>query len=414
MNKNQAMLVLWWPKAPEQARAEEEGRQPRVRFEVVAPNGDRLHGGEELLNRLPTDLPCLVLLDPSEVGLFAVNPPKLSGNKLKEALPFLVEPFLLNEPEENHVSLWSSLPRHAQGAQLATVLGKLRARSVVGQCKQLGLKIAGVSCETLRDAHNHGVLWTSGEYALLTDGVDTPAAVSIHQPVVAKVVLEKRLAAAPASSVICSPATLQQLQGLGLAQHPALQVGDTKALTPLRSLLQKSLLGADELRRLGMRGGMGTSSHAKLWAPAGALAVVAVLGLNALAFKAQLTTEGIEAAIAETYAQAMPNTPMVADPLLLIEREKRTLTSGMNTSNASGMTALLHEVGQAMEDAPFNSLVDFAWADNTLSLRFNANVTEAQQTSALQKLKARRLDAKWLIGAQSKLPVLQVKRSTQS
>ncbi|HEX4918994.1 MAG TPA: type II secretion system protein GspL [Limnobacter sp.] len=414
MNKNQAMLVLWWPKAPEQARAEEEGRLPRLRFEVLAPNGDRLHGGEEILNRLPTDLPCLVLLDPSEVGLFAVIPPKLSGKKLKDALPFLVEPFLLNEPEENHVSLWSMLPKHPQGAQMAAVLGKIRARSVVGLCKQHGLKLAGVSCETLRDPHGNGVLWTSGEYALLADGTDTPAAVSMHQPVVAKVVLEKRLAAAPVSSVSCSPATLQHLQSLGLAQHAALQVGDAKALAPLRSLLQKNLLSVDELRRMGMRGGVSSPGYVKLLAPALALAAIAVLGLNVLAFKVKHTTQNIEEAIAEAYAQAMPNTPMVADPLLLIEREKRNLTSGMNTSNASGMTALLHEVGQAMEDAPFNSLVDFAWADHTLSLRFNANVTEAQQTSALQKLKARRLDAKWLIGAQSKLPVLQVKRSTQS
>jgi hypothetical protein len=101
---------------------------------------------------------------------------------------------------------------------------------------------------------------------------------------------------------------------------------------------------------------------------------------------------------------------MVADPLLLIEREKRNLNAGLDTSNAQGMSALLHEVGLAMEQAPFNSMVDFAWADNTLSVRFTANVTEDQQGAALQKLNARRLDAKWLIGAKSNLPVLQVKK----
>ena len=124
MNNNQPLLVIWWPKALDQARAEEEGRMIRLRYEVLARSGDKLHGGEEALNKLPKDLPCLVLVNPTEVGLFAVVPPKLTGNKLKEALPFLVEPYLLNEPEENHVSLWPNLPNHLGGAKLAAVLGK--------------------------------------------------------------------------------------------------------------------------------------------------------------------------------------------------------------------------------------------------------------------------------------------------
>ncbi|HEX4880680.1 MAG TPA: type II secretion system protein GspL [Limnobacter sp.] len=413
MSKNQAMLVAWWPKASEQAQAEEAGRLPRLRFEVRAPNGDKLHGGEESLGKIPKDMPCLVLLDPSDVGLFAVTPPKLSGNKLKEALPFLVEPYLLNEPEENHVTLWPLLGQHGQGAQLAAVLAKNRARNVVGLCKQHGLKLLGVSCETLRDVQGGAALWHTGEYAILADGIEAPMVVPLDQAVVAKVILEKRLAASAPGSVACSPGTLQNLQALGLAQHAALQIGDIKQLSPLRGLVQRSLLGADELRRLGMRGHVNPDGARKLLTPALALGAIAVVGLNLLAFKARHTAQTIEEAIQTSYAQAMPNTPMVADPLLLIEREKRTLTAGMNTSNATGMTALLHEVGQALEDAPFNSVVDLAWADNTLSVRFNASVTEAQQESALQRLKARRLDAKWLIGAQSKLPVLQVKRGAQ-
>lgn len=410
MNKNQATLVLWWPKASEQTRAEEEGRMPRLRFEVHAAQGDRLHGGEEALNRLPTDMPCLVLLDPTEVGLFAVTPPKLSGNKLKEALPFLVEPFLLNEPEENHVSLWPLIPGHPQGAQLAAVVAKNRARSVVALCRQHGLKLLGLSCETLRSSHSERVLWVSGEHALMVDGVDTPLVLPLQQTTVAKVLLEQRLATCPENSVSCTPASMARLQPLGLENHRALQVGEIKGLAPLRSLTNKALLSQDDMRRMGVRNSGPTPGVKKLLAPALALVAVAVVGLNLLAFKATHTANSIEQAIADTYAQAMPNTPMVADPLLLIEREKRTITSGMNTSNATGLAALLHEVGQAMEDAPFNSMVDLAWAENTLSVRFTANVSEIQQEEALQRLKARRLDAKWLIGAKSKLPVLQVKR----
>jgi len=75
LNNNQPLLVIWWPKALDQTRAEEEGRMIRLRYEVLARSGDKLHGGEEALNKLPKDLPCLVLVNPTEVGLFAVVPP---------------------------------------------------------------------------------------------------------------------------------------------------------------------------------------------------------------------------------------------------------------------------------------------------------------------------------------------------
>lgn len=413
MNNKQPLLVVWWPKAQDQTRAEEEGRSLRVRYEVIASGGDKLHGGEELLGRLPKDLPCLVLVNPAEVGLFAVVPPKLSGTKLKEALPFLVEPFLLNEPEENHVSLWPNLPNHTGGAKLAAVLGKARARAIVGTCGQNGLKLAGLSCETLREkTGNQTVMWTSGQDLILLDGIDSPLLAPMAQTAVLRVMLQRRLPASVNDKVTLLGNDHDWLQSalggqLPLSQFEAVQrIG----VEPLPRLLGKSLLSADELRKLGMRPVGNQAGLKKLLAPVLALAAVAVLGLNALAIKAKSIQGDIEAQIEQSYAQALPNTPMVADPLLLIEREKRNLNAGMDTNNSNSASALLHEIGQAMGQAPFNSVLDFAWADNTLSVRFNANLNEDQQGLALQQLKARRLDAKWLIGAQSNLPVLQVKK----
>jgi len=413
LNNNQPLLVIWWPKALDQARAEEEGRMIRLRYEVLARSGDKLHGGEEALNKLPKDLPCLVLVNPTEVGLFAVVPPKLTGNKLKEALPFLVEPYLLNEPEENHVSLWPNLPNHLGGAKLAAVLGKTRARSIVSNCAQQGLKLAGLSCETLRErTGNEGAAWLSGQDFILVDGIDTPLLTPTAQAAVLKVMLQRRLqqAGAPVIELNNTDYAWLSNQVDGAMGENKIRASTRAPIEPLPRLLNKSLLSADELRKMGMRPMANQAGLRKLIAPAMALLAVAILGLNALAFKIESANAAIETQIAESYAQALPNTPMVADPLLLIEREKRNLNAGLDTSNAQGASALLHEVGLAMEQAPFNSMVDFAWAENTLSVRFNANISEDQQAAALQKLKARRLDAKWLIGAQSNLPVLQVKK----
>lgn len=413
MNNNQPVLVIWWPKALDQARAEEEGRVIRVRYEVQSRQGDMLHGGEESLTRLPKDMPCLVLLNPTELGLFAVAPPKLSGSKLKEALPFLVEPFLLNEPEENHVSLWPGLPDHAGGAKLAAVLSKTRARDVVAACTQHGLKLVALSCEKLRErTGSEGAAWLSGQDFILVDGIDTPLLTPTAQPAVLKVMLQRRLQQTGAPVIQASAndhAWLSKQVGGALGEN-RIQATPRAPIEPLPRLLNKSLLSVDELRKMGMRPMVNELGLRKLLAPALVLLAVAVVGLNALAFKAYRATAAIEEQIAESFAQALPNTPMVADPLLLIEREKRSLNAGLDTSNAQGVSALLHEVGLAMDQAPFNSMADFAWADNSLSLRFNANVTEDQQVDALQKLKARRLDARWLIGAQSNLPVLQVKK----
>ena len=104
MSNKQASLLVWWANSHDQAKADGEGRALRVRYEVHGPGG-KLHGGEELPTHLPKDLPCIVLIAPSEVSMLAVTPPKLSGQKLQDALPYVVEPYLLNDPDDNHASL---------------------------------------------------------------------------------------------------------------------------------------------------------------------------------------------------------------------------------------------------------------------------------------------------------------------
>lgn len=414
MNNNQPLLVIWWPQAQEQARWDDTGLASRVRYEVVSRNGQKLSSGEELLGKLPRDLPCLVLVNPLEVGLFAVEAPQLSGKKLKEALPFLVEPFLLNEPEENHVSLWPNLPNHASKAKLAAVLEKTRARAIVTACARQGLKLAALSCETLRaPTGSAGAAWVSGTDFILVDGVDTPLLTPIAQMPVLKVMLQRRLQFSGTPDIDMNAGDHEWLTAQ-LGTPADISKLKRQARTPvdnLTALLAKSLLNTDELRRMGMRPSSDANGLTRLLVPSLVLCAVAVVGLNALAFKAKRHEAAIEADIAQQFSQALPNTPMVADPLLLIEREKRNLTAGLDTPNTQGVSALLHEAGLAMAQAPFNSMVDFAWADNVLSIRFQANVTEEQQATALQNLKARKLDAKWLVGAQSKLPVLQIKKS---
>lgn len=412
MSKTQATLMVWWPKAHEHNKAEDEGRTLRVRYEVHAPGG-KLHGGEEALTALPKDLPCLVLAAPSEVSLFSVVPPKLSGNKLKDALPFLVEPFLLNEPEENHVTLWGKLVAGEAGNQLSAVISKTHARSIVAGCRKAGLKLVGISCETLREpVGNAPVAWFSGDDFIWVDGLQVPLVVPVQQSAVLKVMLQNRISQTGVGKVFMNAGDAARLKEL-LGEIPAALPIETPGKAMVQGaaqLVSKTLVSAEELRRMGMKGMGPTKGSQGLMTACLGLLAVAVLGLNALAFKATQNAQTIEDTIAQRYAAVLPTTPMVADPLLLIQREKNTLTAGAGNTDQQGVANLLHAVGLAMDDAPFNSMVDFAWADNTLSVRFTPNLSTGTQESALQKLKSSGLAAKWLITGKDTGPVLQVQK----
>nr|WP_306173710.1 type II secretion system protein GspL [Limnobacter humi] len=403
--------MVWWPNSHDQAKADGEGRALRVRYEVHGPGG-KLHGGEELPTHLPKDLPCIVLIAPSEVSMLAVTPPKLSGQKLQDALPYVVEPYLLNDPDDNHASLWHAL---SDGQRLAAVVGKATVRSVVSACRQAGLQVQAVSCETLRrPVQADRVMWFSGSDLLLAEPAAPPTVLPTQPPVVLTALLQRVLGSTTVEMLAADRSRLEAL----LASSTLLEHVQTVPRLPLSALAllrECSLVRADELRRLGIRAPAASHGKKSLLTAAAGLLLVGVIGLNALALKARHQSAHIEQSIAERYAQAMPDTPMIADPLLLIEREKRTLSSGLASSNAQGGAShWLHEVGVAMQEAPFNSLNEVAFSKGTLSLRFGANVTQAMQESTVQRLKARGLSAQWTKAGTDNQPVLQVKQGAPS
>lgn len=402
MSSSQPLVIAWWPTAYEQKDAEDQGRSLMIRYEVHSRLGQKLHGGVEPAHRLPKDMPVLVLLAPTDVGLFAIETPRISGRKLKDALPFLVEPFILNEPEENLVSIWPKYLRGDEPRQLASVLEKRRAREVLDSCTKLGLKLVGLSCESLRKPTVEGLTaWLSGDFVLIADAQSSPLIATKGQLSLIK-------------------AKLGQDTNLLVSEHDAhwfieqlgpnrVKSGGAGVTSPLISLMECLLTTPEDLRKLGFRGQSSIESPWKaLQKPFLVLATCAIVSLNVVAFQEKHTLETINDQIEQAYQKALPNTPMIADPLLLIEREKNKLNSGQQSGQNRSIAWLLHEVGLAMDTAPFNSMAGFAWQDNTLTLRFQANVQQADQDAAVQKLKARNLEGRWLIGGTSKLPLLQV------
>lgn len=402
---SKSVLVVWWPLQQEQMALEDAGRVPQVRYELCGPLGHRLSAGTESLSRLPKDTPCLVLLPSSEVSLLAVVPPKLSGKKLKDALPFLVEPLLLNEPEENFVSLWPALPSGAQGEQLAAVVSKIRIRSVVALCRQHGLNVAGISTEALiQPADSATWMWLSGRHLMLVDGKKPPLSLDLDQPSLVSALLQKRLSLAT-FGVWMPEECKRKLDSLKSELGAAAERLD-ELNSPGRSLkheqlnyttlLKRPLVGAEELRKMGLKANAaGASSLGTLVAPALIFAAIGLIGLNVWALKVSSQEKALEEDMAKTYSQSLPNTPMVADPLLLIEREIKFISSGSQNTNSDGVSYVLHEVGLSLESAPFNSMQDIQYEPGKLILKFGANIEERSRSESIQRLKAKNIVARW-------------------
>ena len=403
-------MAIWWPDAHSESRHEQDGTVPVVRYETLAESGVTLNSGTETLNRLPKDLSCVVLVQPGEVSFVSVVPPPISGKKLRDSLPFLVEPHLLNDLEENFLGFWPDLTA-APDTALVSVIAKSRIRQIANQCRQFGLQMAGISCELLHDC-KQPLLWTSDGFLLVADKLAPPLALDLQQTASVSALLGRRTRKLQEelgneSTWTVLPSDWEQLRPLA----PEGTVVQKEAVKPSSiELLKKPLCTKDDLKKLGVSVNQSDAlPYRQLTKAVAVFALVGIVGLNLLAFKVNQQEQALREEIETSFKQALPDTPMVADPLLLIDRAKRQLSEGTQTTNTEGVSYLFHEVGLALDNAPFNSLTELNWTDNQLTLTFNPNVTQAMQEEALNKLKGKPVNAKWVIGSgTNENPVLQV------
>lgn len=412
MSKSSPFIVIWWPMAHEQSLVEQEGKLPLIRYCVLSDSGQIINKGQELLNKLPTDMPCLVLLHPAESTLISVTPPPISGKKLRDSLPFLVEPYLLNDPEENFLGYWRDL-LHAQDKALVSVVKKTRIREIIAACNQYQLKVNAISSEMLISP-TEPTARASGDMLILADKLSPPVAIGLNQTQLTRAIVHRRSkalgdAGSQNQRFAISKHDLQLISGW--ANDDYFSTSDPVS-SDLLLLIKRPLCSQDELKRMGLKINHNDANGTRtLLRPLALLTIVAVAGLNGLAFKAQQQEKSLRADIESAYKKVLPDTPMVADPLLLIERAKRQLNQGTQATNTDGLAYLFHEVALSLDGAPFNSLVSLDWKNQQLKLTFNPNVTQGIQEEALSKLKSKPIEANWIVGTENINPVLQARWS---
>ncbi len=122
---------------------------------------------------------------------------------------------------------------------------------------------------------------------------------------------------------------------------------------------------------------------------------VFILGINILAYRANQQQNELKQLIKTTFQRVMPNTPLAADPVLLMQQRQAELMQGQAQNPSDSFTYLFHQVGISLEHLPFNSLEQIEWNNNELVLDFSENVTPDMHEQAIRTLQTHSINGKW-------------------
>ena len=399
-------LVLhnWWPTRQIITQLKAAGLLPKVRFEVCNAQGQRLQTGTAALQDLPRNLDCWIFLDASDIALLTTDLPKLTPRQLQEGLAFLVENQLISSPEDNWVRAHGQLGQAKEGrfTTLVSAVDKLLMRQVLSTLADTGLRVRAITAEPLVLApKGHPVWLLCTEYeAWICTPSKAPWALPLTDPDQAKQLLTwwvqsyNSNRSTPLSEFVIIPINKQQIPTLEAI------VGDRPIIWRERNQLKRSeqaahLLPTLELKRAKVSGQSNNALFATVVALAVVLAVGWIIGLNAYAWRQTQRLAAVQAKIESAFNDAMPNTPMIADPVLLLERHKSELAKGIATDNTAGFSTLMHNAGQALSSLPSNSVDAAEYQSGKLTLIFNNTLTQEQKSAIEAMLKGQQMQAVW-------------------
>lgn len=397
--KNTSTLVIWWP-----STSKEElpltGNEQLLTYKVISNTGLTVDSGEQTLSQLPKNLPCLILVHPNDLLLLTITPPKASGKKLKQALPFIAEPLILNDPEQNFFKLWPNLfKQESADKALLSVISKKAVQKILTICDKHALTVSTLSNELLLDC-SQPCVWLSNNWLFINDQIKPPSAFALDQIDLIKPIIQKRLLSELNSNVPPHFFVSQKDYEMFNSYFPEhLKPVDNQSFRPgLHTLLQNPLVDPEDLKSSNLGGSRKKtqSDPLSIWKPIYALCLVLVIGLNLLAHKVNQQEEQLNNEIKTTFKRVMPNTPMAADPLLLMQQRKRQLEQGQAQNSGQNFANFFHQVAISLEHLPFNSLEALQWQENQLRLIFSDNVTKSMQDQATRTLDTRSISGRWV------------------
>lgn len=353
------------------------------------------------LDALPPLKSVTLVFDARDVTLLRAKVPPLSGVRLRQALPNIVEDLLLQDAQQCALALG---PRVGDGERLIAVIDRGWLELVVGAFERKGAKVtaawpaqlvlpvgssgAALACLNgglaLRLGPGEGLGWNAGE----GQQARGDAIVSLLQaawsgemgaePSFAQRELPEESGSGASRAL---PVYVE-----GPAWQPSVMIASAKAgfAAEIRSLPLPLPAPVDLLagRRGSKAGRWMAEIDWRAWRLPGALAAaaaaVALLGLNLHWILLSQERDALRSAIEIRYRQTFPEAQVLVDPVLQMERQVAGMRTRAGQSGPEDFVPLLTRFAQALGGQVADALSGIDYRDGRLRVRFQPGQFESR------------------------------------
>lgn len=325
-----------------------------------------------------------LVADARDVTLITVPVPPLSGKRLKQALPNIIEEYVLQDPAR---CLIVPGPVQSDGQRVLGVIDSHWVDAVLAAFKSHGIRVdalwpgqlvlplregrwsvlASDDCLTVRTGEWSGTGWAAGE----SEQANRETASAL---------LAGKLMGQPPAQIDVWLGQPEWRSPLKLAARPS-EVTLDFADAPLVRGAPMDLLS---VHNAGLRT-MLSRVDWRLWKGVGALAAAsvaaAVIGLNLQWMQLGAEARSLEAAVRDRFHQAFPNAAMV-DPVLQMRRSIGELRLKSGRPGPDDFVPLLARFAQAIGERGRGTIEAIEYREGTMKIRF---VAEAASDESLRE-----------------------------
>jgi general secretion pathway protein L len=361
--------------------------------------------GETPIALLPRAASVDIVFDSADVFITAIEAPKLSDAKLRQALPNLLEDRLLSESSDLQFAF--EAPARASGSTTLAAQPKI-AVSVIDRglltraldvFNETGIRVRAAYSEvyvvpppaagvvSVRVDRGHGFARTSRHEGFAFDfegsGFPAPLVLAIRQLGVKRVWAFGRDAA--------------KLQALG--QEAVVQIDASQRDLDLSAADAAVNLLQGPFAQGGLFGGLSIAGLPKLtfatmkaplvWA---AVAIATfIIGMNAYFFKLETESHDLRVNMETAFRSAFPEATAVVDPVLQTQRQLSGLRARAGIASADDFSVLNAQLAQLLSSAPLGSVAGLEFREGALKIKFkpgtadNPGLQNALRAQAIQQ-----------------------------
>ena len=351
------------------------------------------------LDALPQLKSVTLVFDARDVTLLRAKLPPLSGARLRQALPNVVEDLLLQDAQQCALAVG---PKVGDGERLIAAIDRGWLELVVGAFERKGTRVTAawpaqlalplgpdvaMACLNdglaLRLGPTDGIGWHAGEgqQARSEAMASLLGAVGAEGPSSGRSFAEREL---PEDSQAASRRLIAYVDSPAWQPAVMLAAANTGCSAEVRSMPLPVEAPVDLLTgRRGSKAGRWVAEiDWRRWRLPGALAaatvVVALLGLNLHWAMLAGERDALRARIQGLYRQTFPETQVIVDPVLQMERQVAGMRTRAGQSGPDDFVPLLTRFSQALGSQANDALSGVDYRDGRLRVRFQPGQFESR------------------------------------